>query len=152
MKKLFKKKSSKAVRRRTALANKTMLSIEALEKRVLLAADFGADFQAVSSGDEIWIEARGTQFQDRFTVVEVDHKIKIKIDFEIDAKNDGIGDFGQFILASLLQLVIPTYLLAAPPRTSRALLSNLVRLSLALTQVWAMTIPVFSIRSKPLTT
>jgi len=84
MKKLFKKKKSKAARNRTALANKTMLSIEALEKRVLLAADF----QVATSGSEIWIEARGTEFQDRFTVVQegADHKIKIKIDFEIDAR------------------------------------------------------------------
>ncbi len=89
MRKLFKSKKSKSAKRHTALANRTMRGVEALEKRVMLAADF----EVVTSGNNIWIEANGDEFDDVFTLEHISqNEVKITIDFEIDSTGDGSAD------------------------------------------------------------
>jgi Ca2+-binding RTX toxin-like protein len=81
-------------------ANRSLRRVESLEKRLMLAADF----EVVNSGNDFWVEARGTDivFEDSplgprtgdiFTLEHISqNEVKITIDFPEDLDNNGFAD------------------------------------------------------------
>lgn len=86
--------------------NRSLRSVEALEKRVMLAADF----EVVSSGNDFWVEANGTTLTvdeadnpvgDTFTLRHISqNEVHIRIDFPVDLDNNGKADSTDFIVGS----------------------------------------------------
>jgi Ca2+-binding RTX toxin-like protein len=69
-----------------AACNRPLLSLERLERKAMLAADFNVMSDAAS----IWIEANGDAFQDTFTLRHISqNEVRIAIDFQVDADQDG---------------------------------------------------------------
>jgi Ca2+-binding RTX toxin-like protein len=93
-------KQAKTARRR--FDRRRFSGIESLEKRNLLAADF----QVVTSGNEIWVEARGDVFDDVFTLTHdaVSNEVRIEILYDIDQNADGIEDNNPQLLVEVFDI------------------------------------------------
>lgn len=84
--------------------NRSLRSVEALEKRVMLAADF----EVVNSGNDFWIEANGTNLTineadapvgDTFTLRHISqNEVHVRIDFPVDLDGNGKADSNDFIV------------------------------------------------------
>lgn len=90
-------KNKMTVAARRAPHRRRGFSMEQLENRVLLAADF----EVHSNPSEIWIEANGDQFHDTFTLRHISqNEVRITIDFDIDQDSNGIPDGTDTIVES----------------------------------------------------